>query len=116
MAEMDLRRSDVMSSRLVAALAAVILVAATSLDIGAVRADVIPIHRGLPNDGYGEPDDSGEIHGLPVWTRMTGLGPSAMPSQIGSVVTEWIVTRFVVSRPHPGYKFAQRRPAPRGTH
>jgi hypothetical protein len=109
---MELLGSDAMRSRLVGALAAIALVAASSLDVGAVRADTIPIHRGLPNAGYGEPDDSGEIHGLAVWTRVTALGPADLPGA-GRVVADWIVTRLVASRPYPN-KPAQQQRAPRG--
>ena len=53
-----------MRSRLVGALAAIALVAAMWLDVGVARADTMPIHRGLPNDGYGEPDVGGTNIGL----------------------------------------------------
>ena len=53
-----------MRSRLVRALAAIVLVAATWLGVGVARADVMPIHRGLPSSGdtYGDPDAG---NGLP---------------------------------------------------
>jgi hypothetical protein len=53
---MELLGSDAMRSRLVGALAAITLVAAMSLNTGIAWGDTMPIHRGLPNDGYGEPD------------------------------------------------------------
>ena len=86
-----------MSSRLVAALAAVILVAATSLDIGAVRADVIPIHRGLPNDGYGEPDSGGGIRSLPIFFSI--VVPTGQTVLVGPLWTNWLpVTHAARSR------------------
>ena len=56
-----------MRSGLVRALAAIALVAATSLDMSTARADGIPIHRGLPSDGYGEPDSGGGTLSLPLF-------------------------------------------------
>jgi hypothetical protein len=59
-----------MRSRLVGALAAIALVAATSLDLGVARADVMPIHRGLLSDGFGEPDSGGGTRSLPIFFSM----------------------------------------------
>jgi hypothetical protein len=114
MAEMELRGSDAMRSRLVGALAAIALVAAIAMDVGVARADTMPIHRGLPDAGYGEPDDSGEIHGLAVWTRMTGPSAADLPSEFGALVTEWIAARLVQYRPYPLNRSLQLKRAPRG--
>jgi hypothetical protein len=87
-AEMDLRGSEDMRSRLVGTLAAIALVAATWWDVGMARADGIPIHRGLPNAGYGEPEPGGGDIRSPllvfrIFTVQSGAVTFALPLKVG---------------------------------
>ena len=83
-----------MRSRLVGALAAIALIAAMWLDVGVARADTMPIHRGLPSDGYGEPEGGGEIHELPEWFRIISEGQVNFSCGVGRTVAGWMMTRF----------------------
>jgi hypothetical protein len=96
-AEKDLRGSETMSSRLVRLLAAIALVAAISMDVGSARAGTMPIHRGLPSDGYGEPEGGGEIHGLALFFGIIGAARSNPPGELMRVVAEWMMARQQVT-------------------